>query len=169
MYSCIDNLVTVYRDSVQPGMRNLPMYNMALAVEAVGFELYQGRLCGVLVTPWCMNLVLLPGEDDDWAWLAPGKKIKVVFPAGEYLCMLSAVEGIAPHLSLPLFTTVQDFTDQETACRVAREVLRQLHQDTTDPAQADPVASELDSSGLRRPLSRRGLLRGWFASKQDSA
>ncbi len=169
MYSAIDRLVTSYRNRVEPRMRDLPVYNTALKVEAVDFEPYQGRMCGVLVTPWCMNLVLLPGKDDDWAWLAPGKKIRVAFPAGEYLCMLSVVEGIAPHLSLPLFTTVQDFTDQETACRVAREVLGQLHQDTTDPAQADPVASELDNSGLRRPLSRRGLLRGWFASKQGAA
>lgn len=169
MDSVIDRLVTVYRDKVQPRMRSLPLYNTALSVEAVGFEAFEGRLCGVLVTPWCMNLVLLPGEDDDWTRLAPGKKIKAVFPAGEYLCMLSRVEGIAPHLSLPLFTTVQGFTDQETACQVAREVLRQLHQDTTKPVQVDPVDSKLERSGLQRPLSRRGLLRGWFASKQGTA
>lgn len=169
MYSGIDRLVSAYRDKVEPRMRDLPVYNAALEVEAVDFEPYEGRLCGVLVTPWCVNLVLLPGEDDDWSWLAPGTRIRVAFPAGEYPCLLSAPEGMLPHLSLPLFTTVQDFADQDTARRVAREVLRQLYQDTRHPAPVDPVDNELDKSGLQQPLSRRRLLHGWLASKEGGA
>lgn len=137
------------------------MYNAELEVEAVGFELHDGRLCGILVTPWFMNLVLLSGEDDDWSGLALGKTITVAFPAGDYQCMLSAPEGIEPHLSLPLFTTVQGFTDQDMACRVAREVLQRLYR------SADPSDAELGSSQLPRPRSRREFLRGWLALEEE--
>lgn len=160
MFPVVDELLRAYRDCVQPRMCGLPVYNTALKVEAVGFELFNGCLCGVLVTPWCMNLVLLPGVDDDWSGLAAGKKVKVAFPAGDYSFMLSAPEGIDAHLSLPLFTTLLAIPDHDTACAVASEVLRRLYLETEELAQVDPVAAELDNNVLRKPLSRRELLRG---------
>ncbi|MGA7178397.1 MAG: [NiFe]-hydrogenase assembly chaperone HybE [Thiobacillaceae bacterium] len=166
MHPAVEKLVTDYRDKVGPRMSTLPMYNPALEVEAVDFELHVGRLCGVLVTPWFMNLVLLPGEDDDWSGVAPGKTFKVAFRAGDYHCMLSAPEGIPPHLSLPLFTTLKGFTDQDIARRVAREVLQRLNRDTTDPTAADPVDTDLGRGRLQRPLSRRALLRSLLALKE---
>ncbi len=159
MYPAVDKLVTAYRDTVQPRMCGLPMYNAALRVEAVGFAPYDGCLCGVLVTPWFMNLVLLPGEGDDWSGLATGKMVKVIFPAGDYRFTLSVPKGIDAHLSLPLFTTVQAIDDQDMACAVAAGVLQRLYRETGEPVQADPVEAGLDNSGLQRPLSRRELLR----------
>jgi [NiFe] hydrogenase assembly HybE family chaperone len=163
MYPAVDKLVIAYRDSIQPRMRALPMYNPALEMEAVGFELHDGRPCGVLITPWFMNLILLPGEDDNWSGLAQGKTIKVAFPAGDYPCMVSAPEGIVPHLSLPLYTTVKDFTDQGTACRVASDILQRLHRNTEDPIQAARIDTEMGTSKFQQPLSRRALLLGWLS------
>ena len=160
MFPAVDKLVRAYRDRVQPRMCGLPVYNTALKVEAVDFEPFNGCLCGVLVTPWCMNLVLLPGVDEDWSGMAAVKNVKVTFPAGDYHFMQSAPEGIDAHLSLPLFTTLLAIPDQDTACAVASEVLRRLYQETGEPAQADPVEAELDDYVLRKPLSRRELLRG---------
>jgi [NiFe] hydrogenase assembly HybE family chaperone len=160
MYAVVDQLVSAYRERVQPRMRSLPMYNAALELEAVGFAPHGGRLCGVLIAPWFMNLVLLPDADEDWSGLPSGKSFKVDFPAGEFLCMLSVPEGIAPHLSLPLFTTVVDFADQATARRVAAEVLRQLQRPSEQPECIDPLDAELQQSRLHRPLSRRELLLG---------
>ena len=165
MFPAVDKLVTAYRDKVQPRMCGLPMYNTALRVEAVGFEIHEGRPCGVLVTPWCMNLIVLAGADDDWSGLAGGQPVKVSFPAGDYYFTLSVPEGIDTHLSLPLFTTVQDISDQDTACEIAAEVLRRLYQTTAAQVQADPVATELDNGGSQRPLSRRDLLRGRLAAE----
>jgi [NiFe] hydrogenase assembly HybE family chaperone len=160
MHPAVDALVQAYRKQAEPRMVGLPMYNAALELEAVGFASYEGRPCGVLIAPWFMNLVLLPGEHEDWSGLTPGKSFQVTFPAGDYRCMLSAPEGIAPHLSLPLFTTVVGFADQDSARQVAREVLRQLHQNTGQPTRADPLDAELERNGLKRPLSRRELLLG---------
>ena len=137
-------------------MCGLPMYNANLQTEAIGFERRDGRLSGVLLTPWFMNLVLLPNESDKWLKLPPGKTFEVDFPSGCQRCLLSAPEGIVPHLSLPLFTTVQDFTDQDGARRVAEEVLRQLYFDA-----ANTDAADISQGGIRssRTVSRRDLLR----------
>ena len=49
-------------------MAGLAVVNPALEVEAVEFARWEGRWLGVMVTPWSMNLVLLP--DDPVAWRA---------------------------------------------------------------------------------------------------
>jgi len=158
-------LVTFFRDCVDPSMRPLAIYNHALTVEAVAFEVRDGRWCGVLVTPWCMNLVALPGAADDWSSLVPGAEIELNYPAGNYACRLSMPENGVQHLSLPLFTSVAGFTDQATARLVAGEIMRRLHQSA--PAPVDPIAAELARSGLQRPLSRRALLRGRLRARAD--
>ena len=43
-------------------MDGLPLLNKALRVQAVGFERWQGQWLGALVTPWFLNLVLVPGQ-----------------------------------------------------------------------------------------------------------
>lgn len=156
MHPLVDKLLVTYRDTVQPQMCGLPMYNANLQTEAIGFEWRDGRLSGVLLTPWFMNLVLLPNESDEWLNLPPGKTFNVDFPSGNQTCLLSAPEGIVQHLSLPLFTTVQNFTDQDDARRVAEEVLRQLY---FDAANANAADISQDGMRSRQTMSRRDLLR----------
>ena len=151
MHPEVAKLLVAYRETVQPKMRELPMYNAQLRVEDVGFEIRDGRMSGVLITPWCMNLVLLPDDDDQWHNLPPGKTVEVEFPSGNHRCVLSTPEGVASHLSLPLFTTVQDFDGQDTARRVAEETLRLLYLDAADVAQ--------NTIGSGQTMSRRDLLR----------
>jgi [NiFe] hydrogenase assembly HybE family chaperone len=160
MQSILATLEAVYRDTVQVRMQELPVYNPALRVEARGFKVRDGHCSGVLITPWCMNLLLLPVGGDSWAGLTPGAQVEVAFPSGTYRLTLSLPAGTAPHLSLTLFTTVLDFADQETAQQVADEVLKRLYQAEAAGESADPVSAELDRAGFRRPLSRRELLLG---------
>jgi [NiFe] hydrogenase assembly HybE family chaperone len=167
MQQLLDGLVAVYRDNVQPRMRELPVYNAMLQVEARGFAPRDGHCSGILITPWCMNLVLLPGEGDRWSELAPGSRVEVVFPAATYALTLSLPAGMQPHLSLALFSTVLDFADQDTAQQVADEVLQLLYQADAEDECADPVSAELDRAGSRRPLSRRDLLRGRWLPAGD--
>ena len=160
MFPAVDKLVTAYRDKVQPRMRELPVYNTVLQVEARGFAPRDGRWSGVLITPWCMNLVLLPGAGDSWSGLAPGSRVEVTFPAATYALTLSLPMGVQPHLSLTLFTTVLDFPEQDTAREVADEVLKRLYQADAQGEYAAPMSAELERAWSRRPLSRRDLLRG---------
>ncbi len=65
-------------------MHGLDFVNPALEVEAVGFAPWEGHWLGVMVTPWFMNLTLLPRDVAAWRPLAPGAKRRYAFPAGEY-------------------------------------------------------------------------------------
>ena len=49
----------IYRERMQ----GLPIVNPELSVEAVGFEPFEAHELGVLISPWFMNLVLLPADE----------------------------------------------------------------------------------------------------------
>jgi len=57
----VADLVTRYQAIYRERMRDLPIVNSRLAVEAVGFEQWEDKDLGILITPWFMNLVLFPG------------------------------------------------------------------------------------------------------------
>lgn len=160
MHPGVEELLSVYRDVVQPRMSSLPMFNEALQVEAVDFQFHQDRPCGVIITPWFMNLVVLPAEGDDWETLSPGEDVTLSFPGGDYDCTASIVEGLGTHLALPLFTTVKDFPDHETAVRIARDILQRLRGSHDDPAGDNAKTPQPGKSGWPWPLSRRDLLLG---------
>lgn len=160
MQFAIDNLINTYRRIGEQRMQGLPIFNQRLEVEAVGFTEWDGHLLGVLITPWFMNLVLLPGEQDDWSKLASGTFTAWELPAGEYEFTVNPDTATGVHQSLSLFTTVTDFPDQQTARAVAREIIEQI---LTSGIQheAKPVESlnELPARALDKPMSRRDLLR----------
>lgn len=167
MSDVVDRLVAGYRRIERERMQGLPICNGALRVEAVGFR-PQGRcLCGVLVTPWFMNLVLLPAEGEQWSDANFGNRVIWRFNAGEYELSPALLEETGTHLSTPLFSTVHDFPDQETARRVAEEVLVRLDEGGRTAPGIDAPASGRQQSGFGRTLSRRKLLRGWLSAGQE--
>src|SRR3546814_5333263 len=57
----ISSLAIRFRQIGDEQMRELPFYNANLEVEAWDFSAFDpDHLIGVLITPWFMNLVLLP-------------------------------------------------------------------------------------------------------------
>ena len=50
-------------------MADIPILNPRLEVECLGFQEYQGRAIGILITPWLMNLLMLRREKrlEHWA------------------------------------------------------------------------------------------------------
>lgn len=134
-------------------MRGLPFVNPRLGVEAVDFRRVEEHELGVLIAPWFMNLVLLPGTDE-WAELAQGVKIERMLPSGSFEFTLCRDEEIGVYLTGVLFRTVSDFPDQETARAVASEVLVRLF---TSP-------DEGASDAKPKVVSRRALLAGFGAT-----
>jgi [NiFe] hydrogenase assembly HybE family chaperone len=167
MPDAVDRLVSAYCSIEQQHMRGLPICNPALQVEAVGFRPHGEHLCGVLITPWFINLVMLSATGEGWPASTTGSKVTCRFPAGDYEFTLGMPEGIEAHLSTPLFSTVQDFPDHDAARKVAEEVLALLYESGNQTAGTDPMASEREKSGFNRPVSRRGLLRGWLSASRE--
>ncbi len=139
------DLVAHYETIYETRMQDLPIVNRRLAVEAVGFEQWQDQDLGVLITPWFMNLVLLP-DSARLADLAQGDRVDCKFPSGSCELTVYHDEQLGSYLAAVLFRTVADFPDQAVARAVAEEALAQI---LTEPPAKEP-----------RQLSRRGLLTG---------
>lgn len=145
----VADLVARYRAIYEERMRGLPIVNPALAVEAVGFERWEEQDLGVLITPWFMNLVLLP-DSDRLAGLPQGERIRCEFPSGPCELTVYRDEELGAYLAAVLFRTVADFPDQDIARAVAEEALANV--------LAEPPAKDSAT------VSRRGLFTGLKAS-----
>lgn len=128
-------------------MHDLPIVNKALQVEAVGFHEYLVHQLGVLITPWFMNLILLPGTEL-WSNMAQGDMSSIDFPSGRIEFAVSHDKVLGTYLSAVLFRSVTELADQATARKLAHEVLGDLMK---QPRNA-------------RTVSRRDLLTGLRAS-----
>ncbi len=126
-------------------MRGLPILNPRMAVEAVGTRSFgEHRIC-VLITPWFMNLVLLPGTEE-WVSVEQGESFSIEFPREALDFNVSRDDAIGTFLSAVLFRTVTDFPDQETARAVALEVMENLFVSDKEPGP--------------KVINRRSLLTG---------
>lgn len=147
-------------------MADVPILNPALKVEAVGFRAWDGYCLGVLVTPWFMNFMLLPGNRDEWAGLPSGTRINHVFPSGNYEFILGEEERIGRYQMCSLFSPVFEFQDQEAAVVIAEAVMEGLMDEgnrdgtPTNERGKMPTPEEV----MARPMSRRDWLRGRFSS-----
>ncbi|MEA3290743.1 MAG: [NiFe]-hydrogenase assembly chaperone HybE, partial [Pseudomonadota bacterium] len=137
-----DELERVFRQIHHEQMAGIPILNDAMKVQALGFREYQGRIIGVLITPWMMSLVMLPGEDDDWSGLELGKKQPHKFPSKTLKFMVNEFDGIGKCQTHSLYSPMRDFATQEHALAAARGFLETLIIDTVHPDE-DPVDEEL--------------------------
>lgn len=146
----VDRYHTVYVET----MRDLPICNSALEVEVVGPSALSEHQLDVLITPWFMNLILLPG-DETWADEIAGAICSMPLPSGPCEFTVCQDEVLGTFLSAVLFHSVSDFADQETAVAVARETLLQLLQQPGEAARQRTSRSVISRRSLLSGLSRR--------------
>jgi [NiFe] hydrogenase assembly HybE family chaperone len=80
----ITGLAVRFRDIGDRQMRDLPFYNTNLEVEAFGFSPFGDRqLIGVLITPWFMNLIVLPLAAEPVVANRYGQGQMITLPGGE--------------------------------------------------------------------------------------
>jgi len=163
-------------------MAGLGFLNPALQVEAVAFAPWQGHWLGVMVTPWFMNLVLLPRERESWQPLAVGAKRKLRFPAGVYEFIGADDAVVGEHQTCSLFSPMHEFADQAAARLVARlarealfdaanaEVPEYPRADLSAAAQgasAAPAESGRPADATAVAVSKRDFLRGRLGGAPD--
>ena len=116
----------------QERMADVPILNDALSVESVDFQPWCGHWLGVVITPWCMNLVLVPGSGDGWESTGDNRRRFVRFPAGDF-AFLGAVEPeLGEYQTCSLFSPMGQFANQAEAVAAARVALSTL---LTSPAR----------------------------------
>ncbi|SDF89472.1 [NiFe] hydrogenase assembly chaperone, HybE family [Rhodobacter capsulatus] len=122
----VSALVADFREIWHAKMRDVPLVNKALSIEAVGFRSHEGRGLGVLVSPWFMNLIQLPAEGEDWSGLIPGAKEDLEFPSGIYEFIHNRREMVGGYKACSLYPTMGDFQTQMQAVDLARAVMIEL-------------------------------------------
>lgn len=175
-------LETLFRHIQQTRMAGIPLLNPALDVQAVGFRQWENDWLGVLITPWFMNLMLLPAEAQS-AGLAVGAKLPVTFPGRAYTFMVNELEEIGRCLTHSLYSPMFMFTQQADAVLMAEHILASLGTEATAEASEEdaaldkylkkagmferqetpaplPVAACQSQQVVAQPISRRDLLLG---------
>lgn len=136
-------LETTFNEILDKRMRDLPMVNPVLSVQAVGFTRFDEEWLGVLITPWFMNVLLLPGPDSRWREQSSGTKIEKNFPYGTFEFTLGNETQLGIYALCSLFSPMFQFENQAAALAAAQAALQGLL------AESAP-----------RVVSRRDLLRG---------
>ncbi|MDJ0939543.1 MAG: [NiFe]-hydrogenase assembly chaperone HybE [Woeseiaceae bacterium] len=132
MAASVEQLVSHYERILADRMTGLPFLNPMLDIEAVDFRDFDGHQVGVLITPWFMNLIVLPGNDE-WDAIPQGELSQLVLPAGRMEFNVAHDENLGTLLSAVLFTTVADFPDALMARAVAAEIMNELFTDAEAP------------------------------------
>ena len=137
-------------------MQDMPMVNPALTVEALGFRPWNQHWLGVLVTPWFMNLVLMPRVPAAWHAIGAGETRHHVFPAGVFEFIGSRDASLGDYQACSLFSPMFDFADHAGARATALAALEALF----DSRQRDAAEVRAEAPQPARTISKRGFLFG---------
>lgn len=175
-------------------MADMPVLNHKLKVQAVGFREWNQHVLGVLITPWFMNLMLLPTARTDWSTYRVGSKHSYTFEAGSFEFIVGEEEKLGKYMSCSMFSPMFEFADHDAAVQTAEAIMtgmfheesREALEGTSLNTAADKAAENesgmieavvegaqaigsLAKENLSKPMSRRELLRGGFLCKQKES
>lgn len=156
--SCLEE---TFQNIERERMQGVPILNPDLQVKAFGFKRWQTYRLGIMLTPWFMNILLLPQDPEQTFQV--GAKQTVNLPAGAYEFIVGYEDAIGFYLSCSLFSPMFEFENQAAAEATAEIALLNL---LTLEAQAEPAPSTsstvLPATLKPEPLTRRALLQGRF-------
>lgn len=104
-------------------MQGIPILNPAIEVQALGFQEHEGRVLGVIITPWLMNVVILPKDDEDWSHMKLGDKRPHEFASRAYKFMLNEIDGIGLCQTHSLYSPMHQFRCHQQAVAAAQTFL----------------------------------------------
>lgn len=129
---------TIHREQ----MAGIPILNDRIQVQALGFQEYEGRMLGVVITPWLMTLIMLPSVEDDWDAMALCEKQSHPFPSNSYTFMVNEFNGIGRCQTYSLYSPMGEFANHEHAEAAAEAFLATLMVET-ESEDVDVVDEEL--------------------------
>jgi len=144
---------------VHEAMRDLPICNPLLDIEAIGFRPFGDHALGVILTPWFMNLTVCAAGVEELPARPTGETAHWPLPAGRVGFIVGRLEGFGRVDSCSLFSPMDDFADHAAARAVAVAALDELF---------DPGSTDRREANARKPaiLDRRSLL---FGAKRGEA
>lgn len=146
-------LVATFADIATTRMRGLPLCNPGLAVEACGFRRDpNGHWSGVMLTPWSINLLCLPGQAEGWPETPAGGTCHWRYPSGDYEFIVAEEASLGSYHLCSLFSPALEFESQDAALMTALAAAEALFRPPLMvPDDARPATSSRRSFlGLKR-------------------
>lgn len=168
-------------------MRDLPFVNAALSVEAVGFRRWNssrasvldpqpraastsevgcalGDWVGAVITPWFINIFVLPGGGNLWSDRRSGEHCQINFPIGplEFIADYSPSAVIPSYQYCPLFAPPSQITSQAAARAAALAALDAMFRtpgEEAGPGLKSVSTTTAPADPLRRAFFRRVVRR----------
>ena len=131
-------------------MDGVPMLNRALRVESVGFSPWNGGWLGIVVSPWFVNAVYVPGDA-----AGDGREGEPVFrdlPSGTFAFLGASEPEVGRYETCALSTRMESFATHDQALEFARAALGLLR------SAPEPVTPHVPAKAPARVSKRRFLL-----------
>lgn len=143
-------LQAVFGEIARTRMAGLPICNPALQVEAVDFRRGgEEHWVGVMITPWAINLLCLPGQAENWPPLAACAKFDWQFPSGTYEFTVAEEASLGVYHLCSLFSPALEFATHEQARLTALATVHALFAEPISLPVAAPAPSRRAFLGLR--------------------
>ena len=163
MNETVNNLVSRFQQIGAERIFGLPIYNDKLTVEAVDFQQCKGGLIGVLVTPWFMNVMLLPKDASPYQHQQLGEKVKYQLESGEHEFVIGEDEEVGRYLFRTVTSPTHCYKKQVLAVNAGSKALAALltppeqeeeKPDNTQQVEFTPEAGKDNHSSTRREFLR---------------
>lgn len=169
MSDTVENLVRRFQQIGVERIYGLPIYNDRLTVEAIDFQPCEGGLIGVLVTPWFMNIMLLPDDTNPYQRQELGEKVKYQLESGEHEFVIGEDEEVGRYLFRTVTSPTHCYKKQIAAVASGQKALTALLTPPEQEEQEEPVVSQRVDFTPRpkeekHNRSRRDFLRGFVPS-----
>lgn len=149
----IELLESSFREIAKKEMQALPFYRENIPVKAGGFTLFEKQWIGTILTPWMLELIVLPGPSQEWPRRKIGERIALALPCGQVKFVVGELANGAQYLACSLMSPLDRHLQGEQAVELAENSAKMA---LSLPVQTQSV-TEVD-------LSRRSLFCGQLRS-----
>ena len=118
-------LVAQYERIAREQMAELPFYHatMPIAAECVLFE---GQWLGVVLTPWMLSVVVLPGPEQLWPQRKSAERIALALPCGSMTFMVGELPETGQLLACSLMSPLDSHLGAEQGLALVGSTLKML-------------------------------------------
>jgi [NiFe] hydrogenase assembly HybE family chaperone len=159
----VHQLVERFTHIGESAMRDLPIYNHSLEVDAVGFKIIDEGLIGVLITPWFINVMLLPRQKQKAA-VPLGEKVTYSLVSGEHEFIVGEDDELGRYDFITVASPTLRYKSHQAARDAAYKALEKLltHPEKTEVKTVEQPMHFVspEQKGKERRAFLRGLING---------
>lgn len=146
----IAELETAFSNVLQNAMLDLSFIHPDMPICACGLQLFEGQWVGVMLTPWMMSAVILPGPDQVWPARGVGERLGLKLPFADLTFTVGRVDGLPQYLASSLMSPLDPKLNAAQGRKLAEDCAKMLLSlPVADPQAAGALSRRALFTGLR--------------------